>query len=88
MVTISSGWPARRITRQEDHSDTIISYLRQGDSLQIHFSTEKSVRNLRQNSCAIPQQRIVTSRAAMLQILQYLKALDDNGVAFLVQRHR
>ena len=67
---------------QEHHADAVIPGPRQHHPLLGHFLTEKEIRNLNQNSCAIAHQGIGPNSAAVIQIFQDQQPLLNNRMAF------
>jgi hypothetical protein len=51
-------------------------------ALARHLLAQELVRNLDQDAGAVAEQRIVAGGAAMLEVLQDLQALLDDGMAF------
>jgi hypothetical protein len=79
---VFAGKARRRIARQEDHSDAVLTRRRQVNLLLRQFVAEKPVRNLDQAACAIRQLRVPTHRAAVRQVLQHGQSLLDDRVRF------
>ena len=65
-----AGRATRRLLRQENHSDTVVPGSRKHHALCRHFRPIKRVRNLNQNTGAVPAERIRPDRTAVIQIAQ------------------
>ncbi len=58
--------------------------LRQGDAETLGLRREKAVRDLHQDAAAVAHLRVGADRAAMVEVLQDLEALLDDGVGLAV----
>ena len=68
---------------QEDHADAVFAGRRQFDALLGHLFAVQRVGQLDQDAGAVAHQLVGAHRAAVVQVLQDLQALLDDGVALL-----
>src|SRR5579864_6877225 len=68
--------------RQERHADSVFAGLRQTEAERFALTGKELVRNLNQDSGAVPGFRIAAACAAMSQVNKDLNSLLDNFVTF------
>lgn len=71
------------LLRQKDHTDPIFTGRRQRHALTRHLLAIVRIRNLDQDAGPVAHQSIGTYRATMIEILENLEPLVDDGVALL-----
>ena len=71
------------LLRQENHTDTVFTQWRQGNTLLGHLFTVKLVRNLDQNASAVTLQGVGTNGTAVIQIFQDQQTLLNDAMRFL-----
>ncbi|MBS1216013.1 MAG: hypothetical protein H6R20_987 [Proteobacteria bacterium] len=75
--------PARGLLRQEDHPDTVLARGREGHALLRHLLAEELVRHLDEDAGPVAQLRVETDRTPVNEVLEDLKTLVDDRMAFL-----
>jgi hypothetical protein len=68
---------------QEDHADAVFAGRGQRDALLGHLFAVQRVGQLDQDAGAVAHQLVRAHRAAVVQVLEDLQALQDDGVALL-----
>ena len=68
---------------QEDHADAVLAGRRQLDALARHLGAVELVGDLDQDAGAVAHQLVGADGAAMVEVLEDLQALLDDGVRFL-----
>ena len=71
------------LLRQEDHADAVLARRGQIDALLGHLGTEELVRDLDQDARAVAHQRVCADRAAVVEVLEDLQTLLDDGMRLL-----
>src|SRR4029453_9811499 len=69
------------LARQENHSDAVFAWRREGDALPAKVIAIKRVRNLYQDAGTVAAQRISTDRAPVIQVVQDQERLLHQRVA-------
>ena len=69
--------------RQEDHADAVLAGRRQLDALRRHLGAVELVGDLDQDAGAVAHQLVGADRAAVVEVLEDLQALLDDGVGLV-----